>query len=171
VTIRTSFVLRFGEEVAFHVEEAALMHLAEGPSPHLDPHADDKWGDDPFRYLFMTCIARDCFTRWREWHHIDAEYEEILAWALEHADLHEHSGDIPDYLALLAGAYSPWINWSKTEMEEPADVAQWRERNLAWAHMSDVEFAADSIVSMENLKAMSEKGMRLLNTHDEEGPP
>jgi hypothetical protein len=170
VTIRVSFVEHFGEEAATRVEEAALMHLGEGPVPHLDIHADDRWGDDPFCYLFLVCIGRDCFTRWRAWHRIDAEYEEILAWCLEFGDIHDFKGDLPDYLALMAGAYNPWINWQKTDMEEPEGTAEMRERNIDWAHMSEVEFQAENIANIENLRALSEKGLSLLHGHDEEGP-
>jgi hypothetical protein len=170
MSIRESFVARFGEECATRVEEAALGHLTEGPFPHLDLHADDKWGPDPFKYLFLVAIGRDCFTRWRKYHGIDAEYEDILAWALESADLHEYQGDMPDYLALLAGAYNCWINWEKQGTSEPENTEEWRRRNLDWAHMSDVEFAAETVVNFENMRAMLEKGMKLLNPHDEEGP-
>lgn len=165
MTIRTSFVEHFGEDNALHVEEAALMHLAEGPFPHLSVHANDKWGDDPFRYLFLACIGHDCFTRWREWHRIDAEYEEILAWALEFGDLHLHTGDMPDYLALMAGAYNPWINWQKIGREEPEDTDMTRKRNLEWVHMNAAEFEVQQAMDMEGLRAASEEGMRLLNEH------
>lgn len=170
MSIRESFVATFGEDNALRVEEAAIGHLGEGPFPHLDPHADDKWGQDPFKYLFLLCIGRDCFTRWRSWHKIEAEYEDILAWALEHADIHEYRGDIPDFLALMAGAYNPWINWEKAGAPEPGNTQEFRERNLAWAHMTDVEFAAQTIADAENLRAMSEKGMKLFDTHGSEGP-
>lgn len=170
MTIRTSFVEHFGEENATRVEEAALSHLTEGPFPSLDVHADDKWGPDPFRYLFLTCVARDCFTRWRKYHRIDAEYEDILAWALEHADLHEYEGDLPDYIAMLIGAYTPWINWVKMGTPEPESTEEWRKRNLDWAHMTDVEHAAESVVNLERMKALTEQGMNLLNKHREEGP-
>jgi hypothetical protein len=170
MSIRESFVEHFGEVNAVRVEEAALGHMSEGSMPHLNVHADDKWGDDSFRYLFLLCIGRDCFTRWRKWHLIDAEYEDILAWALEFADLHDHTGDLPDYMAALAGAYGPWINWSKAGQEEPEHTEEFRARNLEWAHMSDVEFAAETVVNMENLKRASEEAMRLLNEHMKEGP-
>jgi hypothetical protein len=170
MTIRTSFVEHFGEENAVRVEEAALAHLAEGPFPHLDVHADDKWGPDPFGYLFLVCIGRDCFTRWRKWHKMTPEYEEILAWALEHANLHEFEGDLPDYMAMLAGAYNPWINWERAGSEEPEHTDDFRARNIEWAHASDVEFAAMRVVDMENLRMALEKGMELMNPHTGEGP-
>lgn len=152
------------------VEESALMHLGEGPTPHLDPHANDKWGPDPFKYLFLVCVGRDCFTRWRAWHKMDMEYEDVLAWALEYADLHEFEGDVPDFLAMLAGAYNPWINWAKHGEEEPESTEEFRQRNLEWAHMSEVEFTARRIVDFEGLKATMEKGMELFNRHESEGP-
>jgi hypothetical protein len=170
MTIRTSFVERFGEENAVRVEEAALMHLGEGPAPHLDVHADDKWGPDPFAYLFLVCIGRDCFTRWRTWHNMGFEYEEVLAWALENANLHAYEGDLPDYLAMMAGAYNPWINWAANGEPEPEYTEEFRQRNLDWAHMNDVEFAAERVLNMEQLKVTLEKGMELLNRHEEEGP-
>lgn len=170
MSIRESFVSHFGEDNAVRVEEAALMHMAEGPAPHLDPHADDSWGSDHFKYLFLVCIGRDCFTRWRAWHTMDMSYEEVLAWALEFAELHAFDGDIPDFLALMAGAYNPWINWQRSGKDEPEDTEEFRVRNLEWANMSEVEFAARKVVDMENLKIASEKGMELLNRHTEEGP-
>jgi len=170
MSIRDSFVEHFGEDNAVRVEEAALMHMSEGPFPHLDPHADDKWGSDHFKYLFLVCIARDCFTRWRAWHTMDMSYEDVLAWALEHGDLHDFDGDVPDFLALMAGAYNPWINWASRGDEEPEHTEEFRVRNLEWANMSEVEFAARRVVDMESLKATMEKGMELLNRHDGEGP-
>lgn len=167
MTIRTSFVETFGEENATRVEEAAISHLG-GP---FDIHSNDKWGDDPFQYLFMVCISRDCLTRWRSHHGIDASYEDILAWALENANLHEYSGDIPDYMAIILGAYSPWINWEKSDTSEPEGTDGWRKRNLDWAHMSEAEFEAHSIVNTENIRVMAEEGVEgLKNRLRKEGP-
>jgi hypothetical protein len=170
MTIRTSFVEHFGEENATKIEEAALMHMAEGPLPVPSVHAKDDWGPDPFRYLFLTCIARDCLTRWREWHGIKVEYEDLLAWSLEHADLHAHEGDLPDYMAALAGAYNPWINWAKAGDTEPEGTDIFRERNLEWAHMTQVEFDAEGVVTRERVKALMEEGMRLYKPPGTEGP-
>lgn len=172
MTIRTSFVEHFGEENAVKVEEAALMHMAEGPAvpESLQVHAKDNWGPDPFKYLFLCCIARDCFTRWREWHGIKAEYEDLLAWSLEYADLHNHEGDLPDYMAALAGAYNPWINWAKAGDTEPTGTDLFRERNIEWAHMTEVEYAAEQVVNMEGMRALMEEGRRLFDPHRDEGP-
>lgn len=174
MSVRESFVARFGEAVAVKVEEAALNHLAEGPLPHLNPHAEDKWGEDPFQYLFMVCIGRDCLTRWRKYHGIDAEYEDLLDWCVKEGNLHDYQGDMPDFIALLAGAYNIWIDWAGRGEAEPENCEHWRKRNLDWAHMSEVEFAAEMTVSTEHMKvtieSMSAKGMRLLDNHDGEGP-
>ncbi len=164
MSIRESFVARFGEDNATHVEEAAISHMAV---PYTI-HKDDKWGSDPFKYLFLVCISHDCFTKWRGYHQIDASYEDILDWALKDGDLKHYEGDIPDYIALLIGAYNPWINWD--EGEEPDDVDEWRKRNLDWAHMTPVEYEAESIANHENLKVMVEKGFDILKDRHEEGP-
>jgi hypothetical protein len=182
MTIRYSFVEHFGEECASRVEEAALMHLREDLT---GVHSKDKWGSDAFRHLFLVCIGRDCFTRWREWHKIDASYEDILAWALKFANLSEHDGDLPDYMAALAGAYGPWINWEASGETEPESNEYWRERNLRWAHADEEEMArihdenlntireaAERIndESLNTMESAAAEGMRILNKHLDGGP-
>lgn len=134
MTVRNSFVDHFGEEQASKVEESALMHLS-----HVsEGHKHDKWGDDPFQYHLLTCIAFDCFTRDknRKYHGITVPLEELKAWALEYGDLYLYRGDIPDYLALMVGAYHPWINWKKAGEEPPANMEENESELNRWREMS-----------------------------------
>lgn len=89
MTARETFVARFSEGDAQAVEKAASTHLAMDT---FGAHAHDDRGSDEFRYLFLVAIGFDCVTRYREEHGIAATEE-----------------DLPDYLALLAGAYEGWV--------------------------------------------------------------
>lgn len=126
-----------------------------------DPHKNDSWGNDPFRYHFMNAIARECMDRFAGYHGITVPTKELRAWSLAHADLHEHTGDFPDYMALMIGVYYSWINWEKAGIEPPEGWAGHDDRQATWGMLSP-----DEIV--EEMKAAMQLGIDLLNQHDEE---
>lgn len=103
---RDSFVARFGEDDAARIEAAAESHLTEWES---GIHDDDDRGEDPFQYLFLTAIAWECVSRYREPHGIVATTEAMRDWALTEGNLGAFTGTPPDYLALFCGAYTDWI--------------------------------------------------------------
>lgn len=103
-TVRDSFVARFGEDDALRIEEAAEGHLAE-----TSIHADDDRGGDPFQYLFLAAIGSECVSRFREHHGIKASEEDMREWALAEGRLGSATCDVPDYLALIGGAYDGWV--------------------------------------------------------------
>jgi hypothetical protein len=103
---RDSFVERFGEDQAAHIEAAAREHKN---GQH------DKPGSDPFRWAIVICIGYQCFEveSHREYHQITAPYDEIKQWAREHGNLAEHDGDC-DFLGLFAGAYNEYMPIKET---------------------------------------------------------
>lgn len=115
MSIRESFVSMFGEDQAVRIEEAALQHM----NGMGQVHSQDSWGSDPFRYMILGAIGWECVTRFAEFHGITIDPVAFQLWVLDHADLHEHDGDMPDYLSLMAGAYLGWINWAKAGIELP----------------------------------------------------
>jgi hypothetical protein len=160
MTVRDSFAQHFGEENALRVEEASVGHINDPGAQEV--HADDQWGTDPFRYHLMNCISHDCFTTFAAFHGFtDLTVEEVRAWAVEHADLHEMDGDIPDYLGLFAGAYHPWMNWARMGQERPA-WSLTAEANIE--RFKDLPL--DQLIA--ELKALADVGTRLLNEHERE---
>lgn len=145
MTVRHSFVEHFGEEQAVKVEESALTHMRDVS----ESHKNDKWGDDPFQYHLLTCIAFDCFTKPmnREYHGITVPLDELKAWVLEYGDLYSYAGDIPDYLALMVGQYNTWINWEKAGAEPPANMASGEAELDRWRSMT----ASESMIEMTRL--------------------
>lgn len=106
MSVRASFVARFGEADAKAVESAAWGHT------QVDGHGihdNDNHGSDPFKYAFLTAIGWECVGRFREDHGITAATEDMRDWALTEGDLGSHDGDVPDYLAAICGAYEPWL--------------------------------------------------------------
>lgn len=124
MTIRDSFIQHFGEENATRLEEATLGHMGNMP----EVHRNDRWGDDPFRYMILAVIGYECVTKFREYHGITMDPDEFKQWVLMYADLHLFEGDFPDYLALMAGAYYPWIDWDKAGVEPPESWVDFEER-------------------------------------------
>lgn len=102
MSVRASFVARFGEADAAAIETASAGHCDS-------IHKKDNHGSDPFKYAFLNCIAHECVGRYRKDHGINATQGDMRDWALAEGDLGSHDGDIPDYLAMLAGAYGPWL--------------------------------------------------------------
>jgi hypothetical protein len=160
MTIRDSFVEHFGEEDAGRIEEASIGHQNDDKVNH----GNDRWGKDPFKYHLLMCISHECFSEFHEWHGIKADAAAMKAWALEHADLHEYEGDIPDYIGMIAGAYTSWINWEKAG-DTPPDDPDAFERNLAeWRAMPPEERLA-------TMQKLASEAMQLLAHHfTEKGP-
>jgi hypothetical protein len=158
-TVRLSFVQHFGEEAAVKIEEASLGHQNDDPMNH----ANDNWGDDPFQYHLMNAISHECLGRWAKWHGIDLDEAEVKRWCLEYGNLHDYNGDVPDYIAFFAGAYGPWINWERAGTEIPE----------AWAGFEDDQKEFHALNEEERLAAlqeMTQKAMKMLDIHNEEGP-
>jgi len=159
MTVRDSFAEHFGEENAMRVEEASIGHIGDA-NKYGDAHTHDDWSTEPFRYHLMLCIGHDCFGQHSTFHGFtDMPVAEVKAWAVEHADLHEFDGDIPDFMALMAGAYMTWLNWERMGQEPPEGWRDHDERQARWASLT-----LDQRV--EEMLALSEEGMRLLNLHD-----
>jgi hypothetical protein len=150
VTIRVSFVERFGEEDATRIEEASLSHLEE-------PHREDRWGSDPFKYHFMNCIGHECVGRYRHKHGIVATEQAMKEWCLAHGDLLSHDGDMPDYLGLMAGAFYPWIDWDSTDVEPPEAWKDFEFDRVMWTSLSIEEQIEEMKKMTATLLAMTEK--------------
>ena len=106
---RDSFSARFGEDQAAAIEVAAKSHHAD-QSAFGGIHDNDNLGSDEFRYWFLLAIAYECVTRYREHHGITADVDAMKEWARGEGQLGHHDGDVPDYLAMLVGAYEDWIH-------------------------------------------------------------
>lgn len=103
MTVRLSFVDRFGEAEASRIEEAAAMHYGW----HM-MREEISAGSDPFRTCIAICIGFECLSTYREDHGIEASEEDLRSWVIEHGDLKNHDGDF-DGLALLIGEYQNWM--------------------------------------------------------------
>lgn len=177
MTIRDSFVEAFGEDNAVRVEEAALLHLNDfkvsmgkvqnllsGP-PVPDVHDNDNWGSDPFRYLFMLCIGRDCFRIGGD-HPFTMSDGDVRMWSRAHADLLEFDGDPPDYLALMVGQYYGYIDWEKAAEKGIYPPPGWAEHdqrdrdNIGKSPTQRLKEAADLLT----------EATKFLNNHTEKGP-
>lgn len=104
MSVRASFVERFGESDAAAIEAAANEH---------DNDVHPNRGSDPFKWAVCICIGYECMTRFREHHGIAATEQAIREWALEFGQLASHDGDV-DYLAAFAGKYNEWIPASES---------------------------------------------------------
>jgi hypothetical protein len=118
--IRRAFVARFGEDDAKRIEDAAQGHYVDDQAmlhalaPDLPtPHGRDGFGSNPFQYWFLLAIGRGCLTKFRTDHGITATEDELRQWALAEGNLAEYDGDIPDYIAVIAGLYGGWVNDDK----------------------------------------------------------
>ena len=105
MSIRESFVAKFGEN------EARLIELAAGQ--HKRP---TKLGSDPFRTAIVICISYECISRFGEYHMFAAPKEEVEKWIQEEAHLEEHNGDI-DFLILFTGGYNKYVPMKEKENE------------------------------------------------------
>jgi hypothetical protein len=101
MSVRESFVKRFGEDQAVAIELAAESHKNG---------IHDKTGDDPFKWAILICVGFQCMEidKYRKSHNITIPFEDIKKWAIEDGDLRSHNGDV-DYLCLFAGKYNDWI--------------------------------------------------------------
>jgi hypothetical protein len=102
VSIRESFVERFGADQAVAVFRAAEEHGNGINNGNL--------GTDPFKWAITICLGYECMSKegYREHHGITASWDEIDQWIKDEADLASHDGDM-DYLALFAGVYKDYI--------------------------------------------------------------
>lgn len=108
MTARDTFVAQFGEDQAVAVEAAARSHF-EDQSAFGGVHDGDNFGSDEFRYWFLLAIGYECVSRFRAVHGITADVDAMKEWARGEGQLGHHDGDVPDYLALMAGAYEYWV--------------------------------------------------------------
>jgi len=101
MSVRESFVARFGEGQAAAIEAAAEGHKN---GCHDNP------GSDYFRWAIAICIGFECMSNdsYRTDHGITAPWDEIRAWIKADARLAEHDGD-SDYLALFCGHYNEFM--------------------------------------------------------------
>lgn len=102
MSIRDSFVARFGEDQAAAIEAAADEH-ANGIN-------DSNKGSDPFKWAVSLVIGYECASkdRYRKYHGITAPWDEVHDWIKTDADLASHDGDV-DYLALVCGSYNEYM--------------------------------------------------------------
>lgn len=103
MSIRDSFVERFGAQEAAAIEAAAELHrseLLEG----------GKYGSDPFRDAIVITIGFQCLSRasFRRYHGIKTPWKELREWIKTEAHLAKHDGPI-DWLAYGAGLYKGLI--------------------------------------------------------------
>lgn len=157
MTVRVSFVARFGEEDATRIEEASLQHLE-------DPHKTDSWGSDPFRYHFMNAIGHECVGRYRHHHGIIATERDMKDWCKAEANLLEHDGDMPDYIGLLAGAFYPWIDWDSAEIDPPDGWKDFEFNHVTWTAMSTEE-------RIEEMKKLTEQMLDLTQKLEQNDEP
>ena len=104
MSVRESFVARFGEGQAQAFERAADAHRRENGGSRGP-------GSDPFKTVIAITIGWDCFSNpaYREHHGITAPVDELTDWIRKDCDLGNHDGDF-DALALFAGCYDDFIN-------------------------------------------------------------
>lgn len=102
MSVRESFVERFGEA------EAAAMEAAA--DQHRNGVNDENLGSDPFKWALCIAIGYQCFVEeaYREKHGFRASLEELGWWIRNHGDLASHDGDF-DILGALMGVYEPYI--------------------------------------------------------------
>lgn len=130
---RDTFVARFGEEQAQAIEAAARQHF-DSDGGFGGTHADDNFGSQPFRYWFLKAIGYECVTRddFRAEHGITADVVAMQCWAQSpfEGNLVEHDGDVPDYLAVMAGAYRDWIPEGDTASQRPGEHEEFDAQGL-----------------------------------------
>jgi hypothetical protein len=100
-SIRELFVIKFGEDEAKAIEEAANSHKNG---------VHDNKGTDPFKWALLICIGYQCMEveSYREHHIIKTEWATLKQWIKNHADLSSHDGDCV-FLALFTGAYNEFM--------------------------------------------------------------
>lgn len=118
---RDTFAARFGEDQAAVVEQAAQTayfdeNAAMRALGFTGPHVVDDYGSDSFRYWFLFAIARGLLTdpTSRAKFGITADVEAMKAWGRSDGDLAAHDGNLPSYVAWLAGRYTPWLADGRT---------------------------------------------------------
>lgn len=104
---RDQFAADLGEEKAAAIEAAAQIHVEEMG----EIHADDDKGNSPFLYAVLTVIGRQCwnYPTGNASHQGIPTEEKLQNWCKDGNKLGEYTGQPPDYLALLVGAYEPFF--------------------------------------------------------------
>lgn len=101
MTLRESFVEKFGEEDAKRAEAAAMDHKS---FRNFDEAKG--YGSNKFRWCVLMVISFECAGEYRDHHGFEVVSEDTLkTWMVEHVEeFNAHDGDI-DFLALMCGAY------------------------------------------------------------------
>lgn len=106
MSVRDSFVARFGEDQAARFEDAANGHVGD----LLAIQIGDERGSDPFKWVLLQVISFQCaeVESYRRHHSITAPWEEVKAWIKSEAKLGQHDGAY-DAVGLMSGCYSEFL--------------------------------------------------------------
>ena len=109
-SVREKFVAMFGEEQASAVERAANYHDNGVNSSRSGEDEGSNRGTDPFKWALLICIGYECMEkpRYREYHGIAAQWDDIKSWIKREAELDTHDGGC-DYLSLFCGTYDEYM--------------------------------------------------------------
>lgn len=107
MSVRASFVARFGEECAVQIETAAVYH--RGSNRYK--------GSDPFKWALLICIGYNCVGAYRVDHGITIDASDFTDWCIMYGELGSHDGDC-NYIALASGDYD--IYMPAESPQEPA---------------------------------------------------
>ena len=101
MSVRESFVTRFGEDEALRFESAANGHANGINSANT--------GSDNFKWVIAIVIGYQCaeVDGYRKHHGITSPWDEVKAWIKSDASLGSHDGDV-DYLSVMAGIYNEY---------------------------------------------------------------
>lgn len=102
MSVRDSFVARFGEDEAQRFEAAANQH---GNGLNYA-----RKGSDPFKWVVAIVIGYQCaeVEGYRGIHGITSSWDEVKDWIKTDANLASHDGDV-DYLSVFAGVYNEYV--------------------------------------------------------------
>lgn len=106
MSVRASFVEKFGENEALRFEKAAEEHRAGT----FGRDTGRRKGSDPFKWAICIVIGFECASKesYRRHHGIEAPWDDVKRWIKDQAQLQTHDGDF-DYLALFSGAYNEFM--------------------------------------------------------------
>jgi len=101
MSVRNSYVERFGEQQAAALEDAAVEH-------NNDVHPNK--GSDPFKWVVLICIGYECVEKpdFAKHHGITVPWADFKSWAIANGELKTHDGDC-DYIALFVGKYNEFV--------------------------------------------------------------
>jgi len=109
------FAEKFGEDNAKVVLLAAHSH--RDGTPYTNYGGDTL--DDEFRWAILAVIGYECISRFSKNHGFTCNPDEVDGWLRmpeQREWLRAHKGDA-DYLALLCGAYNPYLLDESQQME------------------------------------------------------